>query len=75
MGAWRYLRVLWGSEVAGRPFSGATRPASASPATGSASSHRIEQAELLREALGEASAERAKAGAPTERVALEERGA
>jgi 2-oxoglutarate dehydrogenase E1 component len=54
MGAWRYLRVLWGSEVAGRPFSGVTRPASASPATGSASSHRIEQAELLREAFGEA---------------------
>ena len=56
MGAWRFLRVLWGERVAGRPFGGVTRPASASPATGSASSHRIEQAELLRSALGEAPA-------------------
>jgi 2-oxoglutarate dehydrogenase E1 component len=54
MGAWRYLRVTWGDRVAGRPFTGVTRPASASPATGSASSHRIEQAELLRQALGDA---------------------
>jgi 2-oxoglutarate dehydrogenase E1 component len=53
MGAWRYLRVTWGDRVAGRPFAGVSRPASASPATGSASSHRIEQAELLRAALGE----------------------
>lgn len=59
MGAWRYLRVAWGGEVAGRPFSGVCRPASASPATGSGSSHRIEQAELLREALGEVPASRA----------------
>ncbi len=53
MGAWRYLRVTWGNSLAGRPFDGVTRPASASPATGSASSHRLEQAELLRQALGE----------------------
>ncbi|MDF1523321.1 MAG: 2-oxoglutarate dehydrogenase E1 component [Trueperaceae bacterium] len=53
MGALRYLRVTWGDRVAGRPFAGVSRPASASPATGSASSHRIEQAELLRAALGE----------------------
>jgi 2-oxoglutarate dehydrogenase E1 component len=51
MGAWRYLRVRWGSEVGGRPFTGVTRPASASPATGSSSSHKIEQAELIREAF------------------------
>jgi 2-oxoglutarate dehydrogenase E1 component len=56
MGAWRYLRVTWGDRVAGRPFAGVTRPASASPATGSASSHRIEQAELLRQAFGDAPA-------------------
>jgi 2-oxoglutarate dehydrogenase E1 component len=54
MGAWRYLRVRWGDRVAGRPFGGVTRPESASPATGSASSHRVEQAELLRQALGDA---------------------
>jgi hypothetical protein len=29
-----------------------SRPAAASPATGSASSHKIEQAELLADALG-----------------------
>ena len=51
MGAWRYLRVRWGSEVAGRAFSGVSRPASASPATGSSSSHKIEQAELIRAAF------------------------
>jgi 2-oxoglutarate dehydrogenase E1 component len=56
MGAWRYLRVTWGDRVAGRSFAGVTRPASASPATGSASSHRIEQAELLRQAFGDAPA-------------------
>ena len=53
MGAWRYLRVSWGSTVSGRDFAGVTRPASASPATGSASAHKLEQAELLRAALGE----------------------
>jgi len=52
MGAWRTLRVRWGSEIAGHPFSGVTRPASASPATGSSSTHKLEQAELLREAFG-----------------------
>jgi 2-oxoglutarate dehydrogenase E1 component len=53
MGAWRYLRVRWGGSVAGRPFDGVSRPASASPATGSASAHKLEQAKLLRAALGE----------------------
>ncbi|MDA0700649.1 MAG: 2-oxoglutarate dehydrogenase E1 component, partial [bacterium] len=52
MGAWRFLRVTWGQSVAGRPFDGVTRPASASPATGSAHSHRLEQLDLLRAALG-----------------------
>jgi 2-oxoglutarate dehydrogenase E1 component len=51
MGAWRFLRIHWGTELFGRPFSGISRPASASPATGSASAHRIEQAEILRAAL------------------------
>ena len=47
MGAWSYLRTPWGSEAFGRPFHAVTRPASASPATGSGSSHKIEQDELL----------------------------
>ena len=51
MGAWWYLRVRWGGEVAGRPFSGVTRPESASPATGSSAAHRIEQEMLVTEAF------------------------
>ena len=51
MGAWRFLRTDWGGEFAGRPFHGVTRPASASPATGSGSSHKLEQEELLRDAF------------------------
>jgi len=53
MGAWRYLRARWGSELCGRRFGGITRPASASPATGSGSSHRVEQLELIRAAFAE----------------------
>ncbi len=51
MGAWWYLRVRWGGEVAGRPFSGVTRPESASPATGSGAAHRLEQEMLVAEAF------------------------
>jgi 2-oxoglutarate dehydrogenase E1 component len=44
MGAWRYLRVLIGDRLFDRhPFTGIYREASASPATGSAQSHKIEQ--------------------------------
>ena len=53
MGAWWHLRVRWGESLFGHPFSGATRPASASPATGSGSSHKLEQAELIQEAFGD----------------------
>jgi 2-oxoglutarate dehydrogenase E1 component len=53
MGAWRFLRVRLGETLFGRfPFSGVYRPASASPATGSASSHKHEQEKLLNEAVG-----------------------
>ena len=53
MGAWRYLRVLFGDKLFGRfPFAGVHRPASASPATGSASSHKLEQEALLTAAFG-----------------------
>jgi 2-oxoglutarate dehydrogenase E1 component len=53
MGAWHYLRVKFGQELFKRlPFSVVSRPESASPATGSASSHKREQAQLLAVALG-----------------------
>jgi 2-oxoglutarate dehydrogenase E1 component len=52
MGAWRFLRVRYGERLLGRlPFSGITRPASASPATGSAASHKLEQKEILLKAF------------------------
>jgi 2-oxoglutarate dehydrogenase E1 component len=52
MGAWRYLRVQFGDKLFGSfPFSGISRPASASPATGSASSHRKEQGEIVAAAV------------------------
>jgi 2-oxoglutarate dehydrogenase E1 component len=53
MGAWRYLRTKFGETLLKRfPFGGIYRPASASPATGSANAHKQEQKELLAEALG-----------------------
>ncbi len=52
MGAWRYLYMRFGARLDGRlPFSGISRPASASPATGSNSSHKLEQQELLNQAF------------------------
>jgi 2-oxoglutarate dehydrogenase E1 component len=52
MGAWRFLRVLLGDRLLGRfPFSRVSRPTSASPATGSNSSHKKEQEQLLKEAF------------------------
>lgn len=50
-GAWWFLLAQWGATVLGHPFSHVSRPASASPATGSTSSHRLEQAELLKAAF------------------------
>ena len=48
MGAWRRMRGKFGMNWFGRfPFRGIFRPASASPATGSAHSHRREQRELI----------------------------
>ena len=53
MGAWRFLKVQWGDRLFGRhPFIGITRPASASPATGSSLSHQVEQEELISAAFG-----------------------
>ena len=54
MGALGYLRQVFGDTVLGRfPFSTLSRPASASPASGSASAYHLEERELLTEALGE----------------------
>ena len=54
MGAWRYLRVRFGERLLGRhPFQGLYRPASSTPATGSASSHKLEQKQLIAKAFGE----------------------
>ncbi|MEZ6128601.1 MAG: 2-oxoglutarate dehydrogenase E1 component [Planctomycetaceae bacterium] len=52
MGAWPAMRIRFGDSVFGsHPFSGITRPESASPATGSGTSHRIEQQAILKQAL------------------------
>ncbi len=51
MGAWRNLRVEFGAQLLGHPFSGVYRPASASPATGSGSAHKLEQKDLMRAAF------------------------
>ena len=55
MGAWTYLRARFLDKLPdGRPFSGIFRHASASPATGSAGSHKMEQQRLLDAAFGTA---------------------
>jgi 2-oxoglutarate dehydrogenase E1 component len=52
MGAWRFVRIQFGERAFGRfPLEGIMRPESASPATGSLSSHRFEQKRLIDEAL------------------------
>jgi 2-oxoglutarate dehydrogenase E1 component len=52
MGAWPFLRVKHGDRLYDQnPFSGVFRTRSASPATGSASSHKLEQQRLIEEAF------------------------
>ena len=54
MGAWWFMRMTLGERLFGRlPFSGITRPAAASPATGSHSSHKLEQQMLLTKAFAQ----------------------
>ena len=54
MGVWRFLRGNFGDRLFDRlPLSGIYRQSAASPATGSASSHRLEQEQLLVAAFGE----------------------
>ncbi len=53
MGAWRFLRGNFGDKLFERyPFSGVYRQSAASPATGSSSSHKLEQEKLLAAAFG-----------------------
>ncbi len=48
MGAWWFLKLRLGQRLFERfPFAGITRPESASPATGSKTSHKLEQDRLL----------------------------
>jgi 2-oxoglutarate dehydrogenase E1 component len=52
MGAWRHLRARFGASLFDRfPLSHAARVESASPATGSASSHKLEQRQLMDKAF------------------------
>jgi 2-oxoglutarate dehydrogenase E1 component len=54
MGAWTFMRIQFGEMLFGRwPFAGITRPASASPATGSHRRHKQEQSEIIARAFGE----------------------
>lgn len=54
MGAWRYLRARFGEHLLGRfPFRLISRPVSASPATGSPASHKLEQRQLVERAFQE----------------------
>lgn len=51
MGAWSFLRVRLGQTLDGHPLHGISRPESASPATGSNTSHKIEQKRIHHEAF------------------------
>jgi 2-oxoglutarate dehydrogenase E1 component len=53
MGAWPFLLQNFDHHLLGRPFKSFARPAAASPATGSESSHHLEQGQLIAEAFGE----------------------
>ncbi len=55
-GAWPFLRLVFGDRLLGKyAMRAVTRERSASPATGSASSHKLEQRELLDAAFAELS--------------------
>ncbi len=55
MGAWRFLHERFGKHLLGRwPFARISRPESASPATGSPGTHKLEQERVVRHAFGDA---------------------
>jgi 2-oxoglutarate dehydrogenase E1 component len=52
MGAWQFVKMRWGDEIAKRfSLSLVSRPESASPATGSLRSHKLEERDLLNQAF------------------------
>tara|TARA_R110002049_G_scaffold2750_10_gene22461 strand:+ start:110916 stop:113726 length:2811 start_codon:yes stop_codon:yes gene_type:complete len=54
MGAWPYLKLNFGDELAKRfPLRGITRAESASPSTGSMATHKLEQSELIDKAFAD----------------------
>jgi 2-oxoglutarate dehydrogenase E1 component len=53
MGVWPYLRYRFGERLLGRALLGACRPEAASPATGSAASHKLELQFLLERVFGD----------------------
>jgi len=64
MGAWRFIRERLGAKVCGRlPLQPVCRPESASPATGSAGAHKLEQEQLIQRAFGDGPAAAPAAGA------------
>jgi 2-oxoglutarate dehydrogenase E1 component len=68
MGAWQYLHARLGGELRKRlRLEVVARPESASPATGSANAHKLEQQRLLQTAFGESASP-----APTASPALQE---
>jgi 2-oxoglutarate dehydrogenase E1 component len=52
MGAWPHLRFRFGDRLGRHPLRSACRPRSASPATGSSASHKLEQRLLLERIFG-----------------------
>jgi 2-oxoglutarate dehydrogenase E1 component len=54
MGAWRHMFMSFGDPLLGRfPFKLISRPASATPATGSHASHEKEQSAILKQAFNQ----------------------
>ena len=51
MGAWPSIRIRFGDTMFGHQLTGVTRTESASPATGSGTSHKIEQQAILKQAF------------------------
>lgn len=51
MGAWPFVRMRFGDTIFGRQLTGISRAESASPATGSGTSHKIEQQAILKQAF------------------------